>query len=1269
MSSLGYPKNRRAKYIALALSLVLVGVAPTTVAPAFADASNQVIELNNAGVRALNQQNFKLAISKFEQALKIDSGYELARKNLAIAYNNYGLQLQKTPMQALKQFHRALALDPNNATTKANIDGIIKFLNRDPNKFEDRVDLGNSARKSGDFSGAVVEYKAALRIKNDAKIWEKLGDVFRVENKLAKAANAYQTAFNTEASAMRAVKLGQTLQANKQIAKAIMAYGAALKLNSHDPEVLDALVAGWEAALAENPIAPANHIGLGQALQLRGDFNQAAEEYKQAIRFSKGKSNPTAQRLLQKLPEEMKKAQFEKLVDQGVKYQTGKNYSAALECYNEALKQQPRNVKVIVNIGTVYQAQEDYANALKFYQQALTIDPANKPAQLGVKTASESKKEKDTEQLAKDANNLFKAGQYDQAIAKYMLLLKENPKDAGVHFNLGAAYEQKKDIDAAISEYRLAVSLDKTNKNYSVALNDAMVAKAKPIMDQAVAAQKAKKYTDAVNLYNKAIAIRPKNDDLWFNLASTQVALEDYRSAEKAYEKAYKLNPTGQVGSLYYIAKIEEHFGNGIDALSKYKLYLQKDSTGPNVAAANERVAVLSKDVTKTQKIKSQKEIALENAAETSYNEAVQLQKSGQYDQAIAKYNDAIAKKPIADYIYGLATCFQAKKDYGNARLNYNKAISMDPKNKTYKDGLISSKEEEAGPMVEQGVAKLKEKDYASAIPLLQKALTLIPKNAAVWTNLGLAQQNTDNFQAAKTSYQKAYDLDNKGSVGNLYLIATITENYGNGTAALALYKKYLTKDPTGAYVSLANARVAALSKNVNNVQKLETTTDRKSAQVAIDAYNKAVEFQKEKKYDEAIAQFEIAARAQPQAANYPYGIGYLYQAKGDIDNAVIYFKKAISLSKDKKQTDEFQRVLNAAIASKAAPFIDDGNKKYAAKDYAGAIEAYEGALKADPNNKDVDTFLGASYQFIGNFQKARAAYMAGYNKGTKDCLYFVGALDENDGNAAGAIATYQKYLAEAPQGAYRANAQQRVDALRKDPGSVQKIVTQAQAAASKEAQDAYDAAVKLQQEQKYDEAIESYKKAIAVNPKEAAYFYAMGTAYQAKPDLDNAIANYQKAMTLNPQEPAYKQALDGAQLAKAAPLLDSAYKKQTTDMGGGKYDLPGAIADYRAALRIHEDASTHMNLGTALQANTNDQEALAEYSKAITMDPKMADAYYYRGTIFETLGNKAAARKDYQKYLQLAPTGPNAADVKARMKNLGPAKKAPRKRRRGRRR
>ncbi|MEZ4486738.1 MAG: tetratricopeptide repeat protein [Cyanobacteriota/Melainabacteria group bacterium] len=1254
----------RKKQIALALSLAALGMAPQVVAPVHAT-SSRVIELNNAGVRALNQQNFQEAIRQFEEALKVDSTYELARKNLAIAYNNYGLQLQKSPMQALKQFHRALLLDPSNATTKQNVSGIIRFMNRDPNKFEDRVDLGDSSRKSGDFTGAIVEYKAALEIKNDGAIWERLGDVYRVENKLEDAENAYRSALGAEATAMRAVKLGQTLQADKKIAEAIGAYGQALKLNPNDSEVLDALVAGWEAALAENPIAPENHIGLGQALQLRGDFNQAAEEYKQAIRFSQGKANPTAQKLLADLPKAMAEAQYQKHVDQGVEYQKAGNAQAALAEYGEALKMRANSVEVIVNIGTVYQQlTKDYAKAIAAYQKALSLDANDKRAKLGLETASAAKKDQDVENLAKAANDSFKAGNFDDAIAKYLQLINVDPKDAATHFNLGAAYEAKKDIEKAIAEYRLAVSLDPNNKNYSVALDDAMGTKAEPIIKQAVAAHEAKQYAQAIDLYKQALDIRPKNDELWYNLASAQYSLEDYRAAEASYDKAYKIDPKGRVDVLYFIGKIEEHFGSGVNALAKYKLYMQKAPSGQYIGPTKERVDALSKDITATIKIKSQSEIATEKDAEDAFNAAVALQKQGQYDQAIAKYNEAISKKPLADYIYGLGTCFQAKKDYDNARLNYNKALSMDADNKTYKEALASANDEQAGPLVQEAYNKQKAGDVASAIELYQQATKLLPKNASIWTNLGTAQQQTDDFQQARASYQKGYDLDKKGSVGNLYLMAAIDENYNKGMQALGLYQQYLKADPSGAYASLAQTRVAALSKNPSDIEKLQTSADRQGAEAAADAYNKGVEFQKEKKYDEAIAQFQIAAQAQPNEPTYPYAIGYLYQAKEDIDNAVVYFKKAISLSTDKQQIAEYQKVLDAAVASKAAPFINDGNTKYAAKDYQGAIEAYEQALKVDPGNSDVDTFLGASYQFIGNFQKARSSYMQGYSKGTKDCLYFVGALDENDGNAAAAVSTYQKYLAEAPQGSYRAQAQARVDALRANPKDVQKIVTQAQMQQSAEAQTAYDDAVKLQQESKYDEAIASYKKAIAVNANEPAYYYAMGTAYQAKNDIDSAITNYEKAMSLDPATAAYKEALVGAKQAKAAPLLESAYKKQTTDMGGGKYDLPGAIADYQAALRISDDANTRMNLGTAFQANNNNNEAIAEYTKAINMDAKLADAYYYRGTLYEFLNNKVAARKDYQKYLQLAPTGPNAADCKTRIQGLGPATGGAKKRR-----
>ncbi|MFX9696103.1 tetratricopeptide repeat protein, partial [Acinetobacter baumannii] len=82
-----------------------------------ADEPPAVINLNNAAVKALNANNFPEAIKNFEAALKLDPSYKLARQNLAIAHNNYGLQQRNNPKLALSEFHKALFLDSSNATT------------------------------------------------------------------------------------------------------------------------------------------------------------------------------------------------------------------------------------------------------------------------------------------------------------------------------------------------------------------------------------------------------------------------------------------------------------------------------------------------------------------------------------------------------------------------------------------------------------------------------------------------------------------------------------------------------------------------------------------------------------------------------------------------------------------------------------------------------------------------------------------------------------------------------------------------------------------------------------------------------------------------------------------------------------------------------------------------------------------------------------------------------------------------------------------------
>jgi TonB family protein len=134
-----------------------------------------VVELNNDGIKALNKGNTKAAIEKFEAALRKDPGYRLAQDNLAIAHNNYALQLRKTDTeQAIKHFHAALFYNPNNLTTKNNLESTMRAVGMDPRSFKDRVVLGDKALKEKDYMGAKVEYEAALSIEEGADVQKKL---------------------------------------------------------------------------------------------------------------------------------------------------------------------------------------------------------------------------------------------------------------------------------------------------------------------------------------------------------------------------------------------------------------------------------------------------------------------------------------------------------------------------------------------------------------------------------------------------------------------------------------------------------------------------------------------------------------------------------------------------------------------------------------------------------------------------------------------------------------------------------------------------------------------------------------------------------------------------------------------------------------------------------------------------------------------------------------------------------------------------------------
>ena len=66
--------------------------------------------------------------------------------------------------------------------------------------------------------------------------------------------------------------------------------------------------------------------------------------------------------------------------------------------------------------------------------------------------------------------------------------------------------------------------------------------------------------------------------------------------------------------------------------------------------------------------------------------------------------------------------------------------------------------------------------------------------------------------------------------------------------------------------------------------------------------------------------------------------------------------------------------------------------------------------------------------------------------------------------------------------------------------------------------------------------------------------------------------------------------------------------------------------------------AQEHFTAGVYLRAQERLQEAIAEYDKAIELDPGFATAYLNRGNIFALLGQYQRALQDYDKAIRLDP-------------------------------
>ena len=189
----------------------------------------------------------------------------------------------------------------------------------------------------------------------------------------------------------------------------------------------------------------------------------------------------------------------------------------------------------------------------------------------------------------------------------------------------------------------------------------------------------------------------------------------------------------------------------------------------------------------------------------------------------------------------------------------------------------------------------------------------------------------------------------------------------------------------------------------------------------------------------------------------------------------------------------------------------------------------------------------------------------------------------------------------------------------------------------------------------KFDDAAALMQQGTTIKPDSSVLWLELGVAQDGQKKYDDAITSLKKALDLDVASKKPNPEVQGA----ANNALGEAYAKTQK--------VSDATAAYEAAAKI-EPANAAMYYGNETiilsQSGAKTEDVVAAADKAIAADPKKPVPYYLKGQALiakATIDPKTqkivpppGTEEAYEKYLDLAPTGPMANDAKSVLQEIG---------------
>ena len=155
--------------------------------------------------------------------------------------------------------------------------------------------------------------------------------------------------------------------------------------------------------------------------------------------------------------------------------------------------------------------------------------------------------------------------------------------------------------------------------------------------------------------------------------------------------------------------------------------------------------------------------------------------------------------------------------------------------------------------------------------------------------------------------------------------------------------------------------------------------------------------------------------------------------------------------------------------------------------------------------------------------------------------------------------------------------------------------------------------------QERFEDALSMYQKAIELQPDLAAAHYYMGNVFKKQGRIEEALLSYSKAVDLEPNV--------------AGPY----YNMGNTLKYQGK--LHEAVSCYKKAIELKPDyAEARCNLGLVLQEKGDLDDAVRHYEKATRIMPELVEAWYGMGNALKEKGVLEEAIVCFKKALALRP-------------------------------